>query len=174
MKKHKKNKKIQKKTRRRLEQTKLTRILFAFFVSATDGQHKALLSTTTTSTTSDGADLDASALPTEMQLATVTAMGGQVSKAASQLQALELPFPDTGPLARLAELSPLMAVLADRQTAQALEISELRKRSMMAVSRYKKVHVEGQRDVWREWGATLGAWERTAAREEKRRAKEGE
>ena len=65
-----------------------------------------------------------------------------------------------------------MAAIDDRQVSQALEISELRKRSMMAVSRYKKVHVEGQREVLREWAGLLGSWERELGREEVKRRRE--
>ena len=112
--------------------------------------------------------------PLSVQLSTVQALSPQISEAASALTSLELPFPPTSSFTTLTSLTPRMAALEGHQVTQALEISELRKRSMLAVSRYKKVHVQGQRDVWKEWSTLLGTWEREISREEHQKAREQE
>ena len=96
----------------------------------------------------------------------------KITNTASDLHALELPFPETSSLTSLVALAPRMAAQEDRQIAQALEISDLRKRSMMAVSRFKKVHLDGNNEVWKDWDATMSSWEREVAREEMKRKRE--
>jgi hypothetical protein len=75
---------------------------------------------------------------------------------ASQLKALnDQQIPQTDGFAKLAKLRPRIAEAEDRQLQQALQISSLRKRSGMLVSRVKHVHFIGVGRCWVEWHKRL-------------------
>lgn len=92
---------------------------------------------------------------------------------ASQLTALsDLAVPPTSSFTSLIELLPRMVALRERQQRQAREISELRKRSALAVMRWHEVFVLGQGRCWAEWDSKLTEVEKVVRREEVRRARD--
>ncbi|KAF2454159.1 hypothetical protein BDY21DRAFT_374372 [Lineolata rhizophorae] len=108
-------------------------------------------------------------------LATVLASAPTFQSTASQLAALrDLSLPPTPVFASLASQQPRLAAAADRQLQQSKEISDLRKRSALAVMRWHEVMVLGQGRCWAEWDGRLKAAEREVRREEVRREKEKE
>ncbi|KAF1988868.1 hypothetical protein K402DRAFT_328186 [Aulographum hederae CBS 113979] len=94
---------------------------------------------------------------------------------ASQLTSLnDLTLPPAEGYAALAALQPRMAAIQERQTEQALEISELRKKSAALLLRWHEVTVLGQGRCWAEWDSRLKQVERTVRREEVKLEREGE
>ncbi|KAF1915807.1 hypothetical protein BDU57DRAFT_515541 [Ampelomyces quisqualis] len=92
---------------------------------------------------------------------------------ASQLKALaDQQMPATEGFSKLAVLRPRMSALERRQLQQAMQISELRRRSMMMVQYYKQIHVVGAGRVWADYSRTLGRALRAVSRDEYRRRAE--
>lgn len=86
---------------------------------------------------------------------------------ASQLKTLDdQRIPQTDGFTKLAKLRPRIAEAEDRQLQQALQISMLRKRSGLLVSRVKQIHLVGQGRCWAEWHKRLMEAERTVVRSE--------
>ena len=86
---------------------------------------------------------------------------------ASQLKALDdQQMPQCNGFTKLAKLRPRMAEAENRHLQQALQMSLLRKRSGMLVSRVKHIHFLGQGRCWVEWHKRLADTERTILREE--------
>ena len=86
---------------------------------------------------------------------------------ASQLKALDdQQVPQTDGFVKLAKLRPRIAEAENRHLQQALQISLLRKRSGMLVSRAKQVHLVGQGRCSVEWHKRLQDTERTIVRTE--------
>lgn len=109
----------------------------------------------------------------ESKLAMVLAEATSFPAAASQLNALnDLAIPPTSSFTSLAELLPKLLAMEERQLRQAREISELRKRSALAVMRWHEVFVLGQGRCWVEWDSNLTEVEKAVRREEARRARE--
>jgi len=92
---------------------------------------------------------------------------------ASQLTSLnDLPLPPTETFTSLLALQPRMMELAERQYKQAMEIEELRKKSVVLILRWHEVLILGQGRCWAEWDTRLRRAERTIRREEFRRGRE--
>lgn len=86
---------------------------------------------------------------------------------ASQLKALDdQRIPSTDGFTKLAKLRPRIAEAEDRHLQQALQISLLRKKSGMVVSRQKNIHLLAQGRCWVEWHKRLMDAERTVVRTE--------
>jgi hypothetical protein len=91
------------------------------------------------------------------------------STIASQLRSLsDVTLPPSLGFANLVALQPRIAELGQRQHQQAMEISELRKRSAMAVLRWHEVFILGQGKCWADWDTRLREAERNVRREERR------
>lgn len=86
---------------------------------------------------------------------------------ASRLTSLnDLPVPDAVSSASLIELQPQLDRLAQVQTAQAAEISELRVRTASVLQRWYEVGLVGSGEVWAEWEGRLEDVERETRRKE--------
>ncbi|KAF2703780.1 hypothetical protein K504DRAFT_538588 [Pleomassaria siparia CBS 279.74] len=86
---------------------------------------------------------------------------------ASQLKALgDQQIPQSDGFVKLAKLRPRIAEAENRHLQQALQISLLRKRSGMLVSRTKQIHLVGQGRCWVEWQKRLMDADRTIVRTE--------
>ncbi|KAF2807261.1 uncharacterized protein BDZ99DRAFT_392884 [Mytilinidion resinicola] len=87
---------------------------------------------------------------------------------ASQLKALKdmMPLPKTETLAHLVELQPRIQAMSDRQVQQALEISELRKRTECAIISWSEIHILGVGRCFVEFDKRLREVERTVRRKE--------
>lgn len=93
----------------------------------------------------------------------------------SQLNSLsDLPVPPTDGFASLIALQPRISQVEQRQIQQAMEISELRKRSGALILRWHEIFVLGQGRCWAEWDTRMTRAERSVRREEVRIAKENE
>jgi hypothetical protein len=91
------------------------------------------------------------------------------STIASQLRSLnDVALPPSQGFASLVALQPRIAELGLRQHDQAIEISELRKRSGVAVLRWHEVFILGQGRCWADWDTRLREAERKVRREERR------
>ncbi|KAJ5851809.1 uncharacterized protein N7529_011194 [Penicillium soppii] len=78
----------------------------------------------------------------------------------------DLPVPDAQSSASLIELQPQMDRLAELQTAQAKQISELRVRSARVLQRWYEVGLVGSGEVWAEWEGRIEGVEREIKRVE--------
>ena len=86
---------------------------------------------------------------------------------ASRLTSLQdLPVPDAQSSASLIDLQPQLDRLAQVQTAQAAEISELRVRTASVLQRWYEVGLVGSGEVWAEWEGRLEDVERETRRKE--------
>lgn len=86
---------------------------------------------------------------------------------ASRLTSLnDLPVPDAQSSASLIELQPQLERLAQVQTAQAAEISELRVRTASVLQRWYEVGLVGSGEAWAEWEGRLEDVERETRRKE--------
>jgi hypothetical protein len=96
------------------------------------------------------------------------------SEVASQLRHLsDLSMPPTDAFAKLVALQPRMANIQRRQYQQAMEISDLRRRSGALVLRWHEVFILGQGRCWADWDTRLRRAERAVRREEVRRSQDG-
>ena len=96
------------------------------------------------------------------------------SEVASQLRHLDdLSMPPADAFAKLVALQPRMASAQRRQYRQAMEISDLRRRSGALVLRWHEVFILGQGRCWADWDTRLRQAERTTRREEVKRAQDG-
>jgi hypothetical protein len=78
----------------------------------------------------------------------------------------DLPVPDAQSSASLIELQPQIDRLAEMQTMQAKEISELRVRSASALQRWYEVGLVGSGEVWAEWEGRIEGVEKGTRRME--------
>lgn len=87
---------------------------------------------------------------------------------ASQLKALKdmMPLPKTETVTHLVELQPRIQAIYDRQVHQALEISELRKRTECAIISWSEIHIMGVGRCFVEFDSRLKEIERTVRRRE--------
>jgi hypothetical protein len=87
---------------------------------------------------------------------------------ASQLKALKdmMPLPQTETIAHLVQLEPRIQAVYDRQIQQALEISELRKRTECAIISWSEIHIMGVGRCFVEFDKRLKDVERTVRRRE--------
>ena len=96
------------------------------------------------------------------------------SEVASQLRHLsDLAIPPTDAFTKLVALQPRMANAQRRQYQQAMEISDLRRRSSALILSWHQVFILGQGRCWADWDTRLRNAERTVRREEIRRAQDG-
>jgi hypothetical protein len=103
----------------------------------------------------------------------VLAEAPSYSSVSSQLRALgDVNLPPTDSFAKIVALQPRMAELSQKQYEQAMEISELRKRSGIMVMRWHEVFILGQGRCWTEWDSKLRDTEREVRREEVRNEQE--
>lgn len=94
---------------------------------------------------------------------------------ASRLTSLnDLPIPDAQSSASLIELQPQLDRLAQIQTAQAAEISQLRVRTASLLQRWYEIGLVGSGEVWAEWEGRLEDVERGTRRTEVKRQREKE
>lgn len=92
-----------------------------------------------TSARDDGPNLD-----TSQKAAMVVERAPGFASTASQLKALDdQQIPETDGFAKLAKLRPRIAEMEERHLQQALQVSLLRRKSGLLVSRYKQIHVAG-------------------------------
>jgi hypothetical protein len=86
---------------------------------------------------------------------------------ASRLTSLnDLPVPDAQSSAALIELQPQIDRVAQMQTEQAAEISELRMRTARVLQRWYDVGLVGSGECWAEWEGRLEDVEREVKRSE--------
>ena len=83
-------------------------------------------------------------------------------------------MPDAQSSASLIELQPQIDRLAQLQTAQAKEISELRVRSASVLQRWYEIGLVGSGEVWAEWEGRIEGVERETRRREVGRVKREE
>jgi len=96
------------------------------------------------------------------------------SEVASQLRHLgDLSMPPTDAFVKLVALQPRMANIQRRQYQEAMEISDLRRRSSALILRWHQVFILGQGRCWANWDTRLRNAERAVRREETRRAQDG-
>lgn len=132
-------------------------------------KHSDLLSNTPDADEKEDAGLD----PAQKSAMVVERAPG-FATTASQLKALDdQQIPQSDGFVKLAKLRPRIAEAEDRHLQQALQISLLRKKSGMLVSRTKHIHLLGQGRCWVEWHKRLIDAERTVVRTEFR-LKQGE
>ena len=125
-------------------------------------EHSELLSETTKTDEKDDAGLDCA-----QKSAMVVERAPGFATTASQLKALDdQQIPQSDGFVKLAKLRPRIAEAEDRHLQQALQISLLRKKSGMLVSRTKQIHLVGQGRCWVEWHKRLVDAERTVVRTE--------
>jgi hypothetical protein len=112
--------------------------------------------------------------PSDAQkLSMVLAEAPAYSTMASQLRSLhDVTLPDSQGFANLVALQPRIAELGQRQFEQAMEISDLRKRSGTAILRWHEVFILGQGRCWADWDTRLREAERDVRREERRAQEE--
>jgi hypothetical protein len=92
---------------------------------------------------------------------------------ASQLRSVnDMALPPTSSFANWTSLQPRIERAAQRQYEQAMEISELRKRSAAAVLKWHEVFILAQGRCWVEWDARLRYAEREVRRVEVRRGQD--
>ncbi|QDS69629.1 hypothetical protein FKW77_008942 [Venturia effusa] len=97
----------------------------------------------------------------------VLAEATSYSTVSSQLRALgDVNLPPTDSFAKIVALQPRIEEVNRRQYEQAMEISELRKRSAILVSRWHEVFILGQGRCTAEWDSRLRHAEREVRREE--------
>jgi hypothetical protein len=122
----------------------------------------------------EDADNDAGLEPSEKAVLVVERAPG-FATLASQLKTLDdQQIPETDGFVKLAKLRPRIAEAEDRHLQQALEISLLRKKSGMLVSRQKHIHLLGQARCWVEFHNRLQKAERTVVRTEFKLKQEAE
>ena len=120
-------------------------------------------------------DHDAPELDAPEQLAMVLNDAPAFATMASQLKSLDdLHMPATDGFAKLAKLSPRIAEVEKQQLEQAMQISALRMRSGLLVSRWKHVFLVGQSRCWAEFHRRTMDAERVVARAEFKAAQEDE
>ncbi|OCL10725.1 hypothetical protein AOQ84DRAFT_374647 [Glonium stellatum] len=109
------------------------------------------------------------------QLAMILTEAPSFPTTASQLNSLhDLPVPPTENFAVLAALQPRIVEAERRQLAQAVEISELRKRNGALILRWHEVFILGQGRCWAEWDTRVRKAEQLVRRREIRISKENE
>jgi hypothetical protein len=92
---------------------------------------------------------------------------------ASQLRSLnDMTLPPTTSFTNWARLQPQIDRAAQKQYEQAMDMSELRKRSGAAVLKWHEVFVLGQGRCWVEWDERLRCAEREIRRVEVRRGQD--
>ncbi|RDI78641.1 hypothetical protein Vi05172_g11370 [Venturia inaequalis] len=107
------------------------------------------------------------------KLSMVLAEATSFSTVSSQLRALgDVSLPPTDSFAKVVALQPRMEELSRIQYEQAMEISELRRRSAILVSRWHEVFILGQGRCTAEWDSKLRNAEREVRREEIRNAQD--
>lgn len=107
------------------------------------------------------------------KLSLVLAEATSYSTVSSQLRALgDVSLPPTDSFAKIVALQPRIEELNRTQYEQAMEISELRKRSAILVSRWHEVFILGQGRCTAEWDSKLRNAEREVRREEVRNAQD--
>ncbi|TLD36244.1 nuclear distribution protein RO10 [Venturia nashicola] len=107
------------------------------------------------------------------KLSMVLAEATTYSTVSSQLRALgDVSLPPTDSFAKMVALQPRMEELNRTQYEQAMEISELRKRSAILVSRWHEVFILGQGRCTAEWDSKLRNAEREVRREEIRNSQD--
>lgn len=112
-------------------------------------------------------------LDSEQKLSMVLAEAPAYQEMASQLRSLnDLSLPPTLSFTNWASLQPRIDRAAQRQYEQAMEISELRKRSGAVVLKWHEVFVLGQGRCWVEWDERLRYAEREVRRVEVRRGQD--
>ncbi|KAF2398082.1 hypothetical protein EJ06DRAFT_480986 [Trichodelitschia bisporula] len=118
---------------------------------------------------------DASSEPdTTQQLAMVLTDAPRFSTITSQLRSLsDFSVPPTSAFASVIALQPRLAQLEEQQYRQAMEISELRKRTGALVLQWHELFILGQGQCWAEWDTRLRNAERSVRREEVRRMEDG-
>ena len=115
----------------------------------------------------DTDEKDAAGLDRAQKSAIVVERAPGFATTASQLKALDdQQIPQSDGFVKLAKLRPRIAEAEDRHLQQALQISLLRKKSGMLVSRTKQIHLVGQGRCWVEWHKRLMNAERTVVRTE--------
>lgn len=125
-------------------------------------EHSDLLSESPDTDERDDAGLDRA-----QKSAMVVERAPGFATTASQLKALDdQQVPQSDGFVKLAKLRPRIAEAEDRHLQQALQISLLRKKSGMLVSRTKQIHLLGQGRCWVEWHKRLMDAERTIMRTE--------
>ncbi|KAF2175758.1 hypothetical protein K469DRAFT_646505 [Zopfia rhizophila CBS 207.26] len=123
----------------------------------------------------DGKEEDDAGLEPDQKSAMVIERAPDFASTASQLKALDdQQIPQSDGFAKLAKLRPRIAAAEERHLQQAMEISELRKRSGMIVSRWKHIFYLGQGRCWAEWHKRLMERERTVTRIEFKNKQEEE
>ena len=131
-----------------------------------DSRHPDLFKPSTTPETPD--ELDPAG-----RMAIVLMEAPSYPTTASQLTSLnDLSLPPTETFTSLVALQPRMMELAERQYKQAMEVAELRKKSVVLIMRWHEVSILGQGRCWAEWDTRLRKAERTIRREEFRRGRE--
>jgi hypothetical protein len=109
------------------------------------------------------------------QLAMILTEAPSFPTTASQLNSLhDLPVPPAESFAALAALQPRIAEAERRQLTQAMEISDLRKRSGALVLRWQEIFILGQGRCWAEWDTRVKKAEQLVRRKEVRISKENE
>ena len=103
----------------------------------------------------------------------VLAEAPSYSEVASQLRHLnDVPIPPSESFAKSVTLQPRMKEVERRQYLQAMEISELRKKSAAVVLQWHQLFILGQGRCWAEWDLRLRKAERSVRREEVRASRE--
>lgn len=111
---------------------------------------------------------------TEQKLSMVLTEAPVYSEVASQLRHLhDVPIPTSDVFAKLVALQPRMMQLQQRQYLQAMEISDLRKRSGEMLLQWHELFILGQGRCWADWDTRLRKAERSVRREEVRRSQDG-
>jgi len=119
------------------------------------------------SKTSDNDEIGKARLDPAQKCAIVVDRAPGFATTASQLKALDdQHIPQSDGFTKLAKLRPRIAEAEGRHLQQALQISLLRKKSGMLVSRTKHIHLLGQGRCWVEWHKRLMDAERTVVRTE--------
>jgi hypothetical protein len=137
-------------------------ISFEQLLTTVVSKHSDLLSENTDTEEKDDAGLDRA-----QKSAIVVDRATGFATTASQLKALDdQQIPQSDGFVKLAKLRPRIAEAEDRHLQQALQISMLRKKSGMLVSRTKQIHLVGQGRCWVEWQKRLMDAERTVVRTE--------
>lgn len=99
----------------------------------------------------------------------VLAEAPSYSTVSSQLRALgDVNLPPTESFAKIVALQPRMEELSQKQYEQAMDLSDLRKRSAVMVMRWHEVFILGQGRCTAEWDSKLRNAEREVRREEVR------
>lgn len=109
------------------------------------------------------------------QLAMVIAEAPAFPATASQLTSLnDLPIPQAEGFSSLVALQPRMDRVRGRQTQQAMQISDLRKRSGSLLLRWHEIVILAQGRCWAEWDTRMRKADRLVRREDFRTLQEND